>query len=398
MTIDSLSKSKIEKKALFIASMGSMLCNFNTENIKILMEMGYTVTIAANFVDEDSNSLNKNERFVQEMQAQSVFVKQIDFTRKILKVKKMIKSICQVKELLKDDFALVHCHSPICAAIVRILFRPYRKDGKHKIIYTAHGFHFYKGAPILNWALYYPIEKICSKFTDVLITINKEDYSNAVERLKCSDVRKISGVGVDTDPIKCNQEKNLREIYREKYKLPKDVLLLLSVGELCKRKNHEVIIRALSQIHDESIHYAIAGKGMLDNKLKKMAKKMKVANQVHFFGFVESTAEIYACADIYMHPSYREGLSVALMDAMASGLPCIVSDIRGNVDLIEEGKGGYLSRPDNVNEFKKNICLLKDNQYLRNEFGRYNGQVISSFTKKSVNKEMKEIYNAIVSE
>lgn len=230
------------KKALMIASMASMLRNFNLNNIRLLRDLGYEVTLAANFRTEDSNSPESIQKFRQQMNKEGVLIRQIDFTRKIGNIKGHIKSYKQVQKLANENFDLIHCHSPICAAITRYVFR--REPGK--IIYTAHGFHFYKGAPLQNWLLYYPIEKWLSRYTDILITINKEDYKRAKEKFHPKRTEYVPGVGIDVEKIQAVQVD--RESKRRELGIGKDDFLLLSVGELNKNKNHEVVIRALAEL------------------------------------------------------------------------------------------------------------------------------------------------------
>ena len=165
-----------KKKALCLASMASNLDNFNRNNVKLLQELDYDVTLAANFrTSEDSSSQKKINSFRKEMKEDGVHTVQIDFSRKVANVKKQIKSIGQVRRLLAQGYDLIHCHTPICAAITRLCARRYQKKGVTKVIYTAHGFHFFKGAPIKNWIFFFPVEKWLSRYTDVLININKED-------------------------------------------------------------------------------------------------------------------------------------------------------------------------------------------------------------------------------
>ncbi len=189
-----------KKKALCIASVASNLDNFNRSNVEILKNLGYEVTIAANFhTAEDINSREKLDAFAKDMEAQGAKVVQIDFSRNPAKLGMQIKSIRQVKELLKERFDLIHCHTPICAAIVRACAKKYRKQYGTKVLYTAHGFHFYKGAPLKNWLLYYPIEKWLSKYTDVLMVMNREDLDRAKRKFKAGKVVYVPGIGIDIE-------------------------------------------------------------------------------------------------------------------------------------------------------------------------------------------------------
>lgn len=369
------------KKALMNASVASMIYKFNMGNMDILKELGYQVDVACNFGKENPISKKEIQQFRYTLKKREIAVYKIVCPRKIFSAKKIMISYKQIKKLAdKGNYSLVHTQSPIGGVICRLAFRKARKKGT-KVIYTAHGFHFYKGAPLINWLAYYPVEKICSYMTDVLICINKEDYELAKRKMKAKRVVYVPGVGIDLDRFQgsaygsggkepgpenrsgeasiTSAEEKRRE-YRKGIGVKPDEILLLSVGELNKNKNHIVVIKALAGLASQGqhIHYAIAGQGEMGEALAAAAKKLGVGSWVHLLGFQEDIAGWYRAADIFVFPSFREGLSVSLMEAMAFGMPCIVSRIRGNCDLIEEGRGGYLFEPGSICQLKSRICCL----------------------------------------
>lgn len=379
---------KENKKALMIASMGSMLDNFNRRNIEILMKQGYEITIAANFKDEDSNSEEKNAEFVREMKMRGYEVVQIDFSRKISNIAKQIKSVRQVRKLLKKDFDLVHCHSPICSVIVRSLYKKYRKDGKHKLLYTAHGFHFYDGAPQKNWKIFYPIEKKCSKWTDVLITINQEDYKRAKGSFYAKKVVYLPGIGVNIR--KFSENKVDKGKIKESLGLKSTDTMILSVGELSKRKNQETVIRALKDLKNKDIKYVIVGKGSLEKEYKDLIEKLNLKDHVILLGYRNDISELCKASDIYIFPSLQEGLPVAMMEAMASGCAIIASNVRGNKDLLDSPDGGLLVEPGDVTGFKRAIeTIIKMD---RTKMGLYNLKKIKNYDERIVDAMMKGIY------
>lgn len=375
------------KKALMIASMASMLDNFNTNNIELLHKMGYEITLAANFENEDSNSKERVQNFKNKMQ-ESYRIKQIDFTRRLANIKGNIKSYRQVKSLANEDFSLVHCHSPICAAMTRLAFCRKRKSGT-KVIYTAHGFHFYKGAPLKNWLLFFPVEWICSWWTDVLITINQEDYRFAKRYMRAKRIEYVPGVGIELERF---QKTVGKEEKRKELGIGKDDILLLSVGELSKRKNQEIIIKALKQIEEPNIKYFICGIGNLETELKEMVNKFHLEKRIYFLGYRNDIEGLCQAADIFVFPSLQEGLPVAVMEAMASGLPVICSKIRGNTDLIVDGKGGFLCKVDNQKDFIKAIEKMCEDKRRIIRAGRFNKVRIEKFSSSYVEKRMKQIY------
>ena len=276
----------------------------------------------------------------------------INFERFPFKINN-IKAYIKLKEIINsEDYEIIHCHTPVASILTRLASIKSRKNGT-KVIYTAHGFHFFKGSPLINWLIYYPIEKICSYFTDLLITINKEDYSLAKKKMKAKKVYYIPGVGIDTKKfsnIIVNKEQKRKELG-----INNTDIMILSVGELNKNKNHEVVIRALSKIDREDIHYFIAGKGNLKDYLTDLSNELNIKDRVHILGYRKDIDELCKVSDIFCFPSFREGLSVALMEAISVGTPVICSDIRGNNDLIKNGINGILCRPNSVDDFKDGI-------------------------------------------
>ena len=383
------------RKALVIASMASMLDNFNRSNISILDNMGYDITLAASFGSEDSNSGERNRSFHNEMISCGYSVKDIGFSRSLGNILGQLRSIFQVNKLLKEGFDLVHCHSPICSVITRLLYSKYRKKGG-KIIYTAHGFHFYKGAPLKNWLIYFPVEWLCSFFTDVLITINKEDYHFAKRHMHAKKVVYVPGVGVDTTKFKRQGIDTAEK--RRTIDITDDDIMLLSVGELSDRKNHQIVIKALGYMKERgydihNIKYVICGIGDNKDMLENMAEEYGA--DVRLLGYRSDIAELCECADIYVFPSLQEGLPVALMEAMSMGLPCIASKIRGNTDLIRDGVNGYLCRPNDTKGFAIKIRKLCFNKEIRSKFSTTNLEKIQDYNTVKINYMMKRIYETV---
>lgn len=380
--------SNDKPKALILASVASMIDQFNMQNIQLLLDNGYQVDVACNCKEGNTISDERVQSMIKRLADKGVPVIHVPIPRKITDVKGISKSITQVKKMCDENhYNLLHCHSPIGSVVARLAARNARKRGT-KVIYTAHGFHFYKGAPKKNWILFYPVEKICSRWTDVLITINKEDYAFAKKHMNAGRVEYIPGVGVDTKKFQLeNFDKNRK---RKELGILDDDFFILSVGELNQNKNQEVIVRAIAKLNNPKIHYFIAGKGDKADYLKELAKKLNV--NLHLLGYRTDIVELLNTADVYAFPSYREGLSVALMEAMSAGLPCVVSKIRGNVDLIEDGKGGYLCSPNDVEGFVFAINELVGPINNRNLFSNNNKKTVKNFDIECVVKKMDNIY------
>lgn len=302
-----------------------------------------------------------------------------------------IKAIRQIRDIVtKNGYDIVHCHTPLAAASTRLACKGLRKKKKVKVIYTAHGFHFYKGAPKKNWIIFYPIEKLCSRYTDVLITINKEDYDFAKRKLKAKKVEYVPGVGIDC--AKFADTVVDRKAKRSEIGVPENAFMLLSVGELNENKNHKVVIEAISQLKDPDIHYVIAGTGGEKDNLQKLADKLGV--NLHLLGYRSDIAELDKTADCFILPSIREGLNVSVMEAMASGLPVICGRIRGNIDMVDE-KGGALCNPCSSNDFSKAIKSIRSSD--RQSKSDYSARKALLFDKTEINKQMNNIYTDLYS-
>lgn len=292
-------------------------------------------------------------------------------------------AVKQIKKIVRENkYDVVHCHTPVAAMCTRLACRKLRSKGI-KVFYTAHGFHFYKGAPLKNWLLYYPVEKICAHFTDVLITINNEDYILAQKKMRAKCVEYVPGVGIDLE--KFGQVTVTRAEKRKQLGIPEDSILLLSVGELNENKNHEAVIRAIAGM---DVYYIIAGEGGLKQHLQSIIDTLGMNNNIKLLGYRNDVSELYEAADVFVFPSFREGLSVSVMEAMASGLPIACSNIRGNTDLVDEN-GGALFEPRNLNSCK--VAIDKILSADLRKMGRYNSEKVNTFSQKRVNKQMSDI-------
>lgn len=378
------------KKALMVASVASMIDQFNMRNIAILEQLGYRVEVAANFGQGSNTSSQRVEEFKKELTAAGRVYHQVDIPRSIFKVGSILRSFRQVKDLCEErQYGLIHCHSPIGGVIARLAARKSRKTGT-KVVYTAHGFHFYKGASLKNWLLFYPMERLCARFTDLLITINQEDYTLASRKMKAKKVVYVPGVGLD--PAAFSSEETELTSLREELGLNPEDKVILSVGELSRRKNHKVILQALAKLSDSAIHYLICGIGPEEKNLLNLARELGLEKQLHLLGFRRDIPKLLALADLYAFPSLQEGLPVALMEAMAAGKAVVCSEIRGNTDLIEPEIGGEVLKTDDVEGFAQTIGKLLADPEDRKKMGLANRLRIRNFDRVLVDEQMKTLY------
>ena len=376
------------KKALMYASVASMIQQFNMNNISLLQDLGYKVDVACNFEFGSTITDEKIEKLKEQLKKMDVNFYQIPVPRKITDFRHLRLSYKMTKDLMNEKkYDLIHCHSPIGGIICRLANKHSKHYDSTRMIYTAHGFHFFKGNNPLKNFLFRNIERYGAKYTDTLITINKEDYAAAkkFKLRKNGTVEYVPGVGIDIDKINSIQG-NKEELCKE-LNIPSDSILLLSVGELNNNKNHKVVIECLPELA-KNVHYLICGVGPLKEQHEELAKKLDVSDRLHLLGYRNDVIRIMKSCDVFIFPSKREGLSVALMEAMACGLPCIASNIRGNVDLIENSKNGYL------------FCLKKGkdiiweiNQTTNSQNNLFdNKDNVSLYSKLNIIKIMQKIY------
>lgn len=380
-----------KKTMLMLSSVASMIDQFNMSNIEILINLGYKVDVACNFEKGNTCSKEQIKDLKQRLSDMNVGFYQIDFTRKVMNFPQDMKAYRQVKKLvLKKKYDFIHCHSPIGGVIGRAVAH----EVGIKVIYTAHGFHFYDGAPKKNWIIYYPIEKFFSKWTDILITINKEDYSRAKKKFYANKVVYIPGVGLDTEKFEqCNIDRRKK---RESLNIPDDGFVLLSVGELQNRKNQRTVIEALGKLRNRKIYYLVVGRGELYEEYDHLIRMYGLPDNIKLLGYRTDIDELCKITDCFVHPSVREGLGIAPLEAMASGLPLISSYVNGIKDYTEnEVSGCCLKNPTDVEEMVEAIEKVYKKSDFRITCGRNNKVTAKSFDIKNTNKIMEKLYKEI---
>ncbi|RRK32630.1 glycosyltransferase [Schaedlerella arabinosiphila] len=385
-----INKDISEKKILMIASVASIIDLFNTDNINILLSLGYKVDVAANFEFGSITSQERVDEYKQELADHGITPFHVPIPRDVKDISNIINSYRIVKALIDTgNYNMIHCHSPIGGVVARLAAKEARKRGT-KVIYTAHGFHFFSGASRKAWLLYYPIEKFCAGYTDLLITINQEDYKIG-KTLGAKKTVYVPGIGVHIDEIK-----NLavdRASKRAELSYQDSDFVFMSTGQVSLRKNHEVVIKAMALLQDHNIKYLIVGFGEEEKRLKRLVKELGVDNCVRFVGYRSDVKELLHVVDAFVFPSRQEGLPVALMEAMAVGLPIVASRIRGNVDLIADGVNGYLVDCDKPEQFTKAMeqIVCSDTSGMREA----NQRRINRFDTSAVNKKMTRLYETI---
>jgi len=375
---------KEKKKVLFVATVESHLLNFHIPFMKLLQEKGYEVHVATKL---------GNRR--QEFDEFGVIKHNVDFSRSPYSPK-VFKSLQQMEKLLKEiRFSLVHVHTPVAAFVTRLACQ---RTNTHPVLYTAHGFHFYKGAPLKNLLLYYNMEKLAAHWTDGLIAINEEDYK-AAQKFKLRKNGKVffvPGVGVDIVGLEQRIASIDRSEKRKELGLSADTAVIITVGELNANKNHIQVLEALSKLNKTNFHYLIVGNGKDEQKLQKAVNELMLRDKVSFLGFRRDVPELLTASDVFILTSRREGLPKAVMEAMAVGLPIIATDVRGNRDLVKSGENGYLVPLNDVETTSQVIEELISSPELRNSMQEKNKEKARAYALDRILPQMEKIYEYIL--
>ena len=328
-------------KVLYVATVvKTHIMEFHIPYLKMLKEMGWETAVAArnDFDDPADCIIPYCDTYY------NIPFERNPFKPGNIKAYKMLKAVID-----EGNYDIIHCHTPVGAMLTRLAAQDARKKGS-KVFYTAHGFHFYKGAPLINWLVYYPVEKWLARKTDVLITITHEDYKRAKEKFKAGKVEYVPGVGVDLNRFKKGDPEKAVAL-RSELGIPADATVFLSVGEVNINKNHKVVIEALPEF--PSAWFVLCGRGPLIEEHRKLAESLGVSDRVIMTGYRTDVVDFYSMADIFVFPSLREGLPVALMEAMATGLVCVASRNRGTDDLLEGSE--LLFKAEDVEELREKL-------------------------------------------
>ena len=363
------------KKVLFTATVDSHILQFHIPYLKWFKEQGYEVHVATNG-DKEIPYCNKKHI--------------ISFEKSPIKINNL-KAIKDLKKIInKENFKIIHCHTPMGSVVTRIAAKKARKNGT-RVIYTAHGFHFFKGAHILNWLIFYPVEKFLSQYTDCLITINKEDYNLAKKKFKAEQVKFVPGVGIEVEKFQLNMNGEAIQKTRKKLGINNDEFVIIYVAELSKRKNQGMLIKAAKEVIDNGyrIKILLPGIDSMDGYYQKMCQKLKIEENIKFLGYSFDIPQLLKISNLYVSTSKQEGLPVNIMEAMASGLPIIATNCRGNRDLIKNGENGLIINYD-INELKDKIIKIHQNKQ------QFKQGDLEEYTIRKVKKEMEKIYTKII--
>ena len=373
-------------KSILITCTDSMMKQFLEPHVRFLAENGYEVEIAC------SEVLNRMAEVRDDLR-DLVKIHQLHLKRSPLAISN-IRGYREARQIIDDGkYSLVWTNEPVMGVVTRLAAQKARQQGT-RVLYMVHGFHFYKGAPLQNWLLFCPVERLMASKADCICTINLEDYARA-QQMHTRRAAYIHGAGIDTDRLKPGESPT---DLRKELNLPQDAFLVLSVGELNGNKNQQVIIRAVARLEDKSIHYVLCGKGDQMQNLQKLAGELNVSDRIHFLGYRKDIADICRQCDVFALPSRREGLPFAAMEAMYCGLPLINSGIRGLTDITEDGVSGYICGTEAAEDYADSIQKLKASPELRTRMGEHNRKAVEAFTVEKTRQEILRLIRELLQE
>ena len=367
------------KKVLFVASITKHINTFHIPYLKCLKEEGYEVHVASNG-EEKINYCDKHFN--------------VEFERSPFR-KENKKAYRELKKIINDgEYDIIHCHTPVASVMTRLAAKKARKKGT-KVLYTAHGFHFYKGAPMRNWIIYYPIEKYLSKYTDVLITINEEDYEFAKKKLNAGRVEHIHGIGIEEKKFKIDLSESKRDEMRENFTCNSMDFVMLYAAELNDNKNQKMLIDAMKKLVPAypNIKLLLAGDGPFKEKFEKEIQENFLQSNVLLIGYRTDIPELLKISDLYVATSKREGLPINILEAMISGLPLVVTNSRGQRELVEDGKNGYIVEIGDVDSLVEKIRNIYLDSRMRSMITKNARANINKYLLPNVLEEMKRIYH-----
>lgn len=371
-------------KILLVATVQSHICQFHRPLVQMLHDHGYEVHVAArdNLAEKNGLKLDFADRVFD------VPFERSPFNKRNLTAYKQLKKIIDA-----GNYNAVHTNTPVGGIVGRLAARKARKSGC-KVIYTAHGFHFFKGGPIKSWLIYYPIERFMCRYTNLLITINNEDYALAKTHFKVQTAH-IHGIGANSGKYRAVSDD--AHIALKKQLGYEGTSLLLCTGELNANKNQVTAIRAMPDVvkNVPNAKLLLAGNGPLASQLEDEVKRLGMTDFIELLGYKTNLQEYVNAADLIVSCSRREGLPVNIIEGMLCEKAVVASINRGHKELVEDGVTGYLLPPDDPQKFSEKIAALLADSKVAHEMGRAGKEKAAAYTDKAVYRELEQIYRSI---
>ncbi len=368
------------KKILFVANVAKEHINkFHLPTIREFKSQGWRVDVACS---ADADILDCDNLY-------DMCWKRSPFTIKT------ILGIRQLKSILKSNkYDIIYCHTPVGGLVTRLAARDARKKGS-KVVYCAHGFHFFKGAPLLNWLLYYPLERLLARLCDSVFTVNKEDYEFAKKNFSPrTDIVLVPEVGVNFDRLKISNPQLIRDKYRKDLNLDDETIALVYVAELVPNKNQIMLVKVLQKLINkgEKVKLILPGPDHSGGELANCIDKLGLSDNVILLGWRSDIGEILSACDICTASSIREGFGINIVEAMYCGLPVVATKNRGHEMIIEDNKNGFLVNQNDYDDMVNKILLLIHNDQIKKKMTNIN---VDKYDCDTIAKELYEELNRV---
>jgi glycosyltransferase involved in cell wall biosynthesis len=375
------------RKVLFVAAVYNHLATFHLPFMHLLQERGCQVHAAASPL---SGGKSKSRIEMAGFKCWDV-----PFARSLSSVGNLRACLALHRLLQQERYSLIHVHTPVAAWITRFVASLGRKTS---VVYTAHGFHFYRGAPLGYWLLYYPAERLAARWTDGLVVMNEEDWTRAKRMgfVSGKNLFLVHGVGVDLGAY-CSASND--SILRNQLGVRLDEVAVCCVAEMIPRKNHAMLMEAWKLVarSEERAHLLLVGDGPLRGKLETKVLEDRIP-RVHFLGVRADVPAILAGSAVLVLSSKQEGLARCIMEAMAAGRPVVATDIRGNRDLVVDGETGFLVKLGDTAGLAHSLLQLLGDPGLRQRMGQAGCQRVKDYSLERVLDEMAAVYDRCLGE
>ena len=374
--IAGMEKKERPKRVLLVANVvREHVLKFHVPCIRRMREQGWTVDVAASGDEEVPYCSHQ----IHGLWKRSPFT--LDTLRGIRQLRRVID---------EGDYDIIYCHTPVGALVARLAAKNARRQGT-KVVYFAHGFHFFTGAPLINWLLFYPIERLLARETDLLITLNDEDDARARRVFpKALSVVQVPGAGVDFSRLDVDDRAQTRHAKREQWQVSQDALVLMYVAELIRNKNQEMLLEMLLGVRRErpDAVLVLVGPDHANGHYQRLARRMGLEDAVRFTGWSSDIGGCLCAADIYVASSKREGLALNIVEDMYCGLPVVATDNRGHVPIIRDGENGFLVHVGESGKMAQRVLEIAREPQLRERFSRAD---VSRYSADAVSRQIVEI-------